>query len=53
MDRFILVILVMVVAETAWGLFCAETSVNLVPFYLVLAALSVVFFIPGITETKR
>jgi hypothetical protein len=44
----ILLILVLAIAETAWALFCAETSVNLVVFYLVLLAASVVFFIPGI-----
>jgi len=48
--RLILVILALTVAETAWALFCAETSVNLILFYVVLLAASVVFFIPGIAE---
>jgi hypothetical protein len=45
-----LLIIVLAIAETAWALFCAETSVNLVVFYLVLLATSAVFFIPGIAE---
>ncbi len=50
MARMILVALALAVAETAWALFCAETSVNLILFYVVLLAASVVFFIPGIAE---
>ena len=50
MDRMIPVILVFAIAETAWALFSAETNVNLVLFYVVLLAASVVFFVPGLTE---
>jgi hypothetical protein len=46
--RLVAVILVMVVAETAWALYCAETSFNLLGFYVVLVAASAVFWIPGL-----
>ena len=52
MDRMIPVILIMVVAETAWALFCAETGVNLFVFYAVLVAVSAVFWIPGRAEKR-
>jgi len=63
MDRMILVIVITVIAETTWALFCAETGVNLVVFYAVLVAISAVFWLPaparkreastGELETKR
>jgi hypothetical protein len=49
-NRLILVILVMAVAETAWALFCAETGVNLFVFYAVLVAVSAVFWLPDPAE---
>lgn len=52
MDRLIPVILVMVVAETAWALYCAETGFNLLAFYVVLVAASAVFWIPGLAEKR-
>jgi hypothetical protein len=51
MARLILTILVLAVAETAWALFAAETSVNLLVFYAVLVAASAVFFVPGVAES--
>ena len=45
-------ILVMVVAETAWALYCAEASFNLFGFYIVLVVASVVFWVPGLTEKR-
>jgi hypothetical protein len=50
--RLVTVILVMVVAETAWALYCAETNFNLLGFYLVLVVASGVFWIPGLTERR-
>jgi hypothetical protein len=50
--RMILVIVVMVAAETAWTLFCAETDANLLLYYAVLVAASAVFFIPGLAEKR-
>jgi hypothetical protein len=50
--KLVAVILVMVVAETAWALYCAETSFNLLGFYLVLVVASVVFWVPGLTEKR-
>ncbi len=52
--RFVLVVLVMAVAETAWALYAAETeaSIDLLLFYAVLAAASAVFFVPGLTVTR-
>lgn len=52
MDRMIPVILIMVVAETAWALFSAETGVNLFVFYAVLVAVSAVFWIPDPAEKR-
>lgn len=52
MDRLILVILLMAVAETAWALFCAATGVNLFVFYAVLVAVSAVFWIPDQAEKR-
>jgi hypothetical protein len=46
--RMILVIVVMAVAETAWALYAAETSLDLLLFYAVLVAASAVFFVPGL-----
>jgi hypothetical protein len=46
MDRMILVIVIMVVAETAWALFSAKTGMNLFVFYAVLVAVSAVFWLP-------
>lgn len=45
-----MVILILAVAETAWALFCAEMSVNLLVFYAVLVAISTVFWIPDRAE---
>lgn len=50
--RLVTVILVMVVAETAWALYCAETSFNLLGFYVVLVVASVVFWVPGLTDKR-
>jgi hypothetical protein len=47
-----LVILVLAVAETAWALLCAVTSLNLALFYAGLVAASAVFFIPGVAEKR-
>ena len=52
MDRMILVILVLAVAETAWALLCAETGANLLLFYVVLVAASAVLWIPGLAEKR-
>ena len=52
MRRLLALILVLVVAETAWALFCAETGVNLFLFYVVLVAASTVFWIPGLSESR-
>jgi hypothetical protein len=46
--RILLVILLMVVAETAWALYCAVTGVNLLLFYAVLVVSSAVFWAPGL-----
>jgi len=46
----ILVIPLLAIAETAWALVCAEASLNLVLFYVVLVAASAVFFVPGVAE---
>jgi hypothetical protein len=51
-SRLVTVMLVMVVAETAWALYCAETSFNLFGFYIVLVVASVVFWVPGLTEKR-
>jgi len=48
----LLVILILVVAETAWALLCAYTGINILVFYAVLVIASVVFWIPGLTETR-
>jgi hypothetical protein len=50
--RMILVILIVAIAETAWALFCAATSVNLLVFYAVLVAASAIFWVPGIAEKR-
>ncbi|HYW83372.1 MAG TPA: hypothetical protein VFB30_08955 [Spirochaetia bacterium] len=50
MERMIVVIVTLAVAETAWALFCAEMSVNLWVFYAVLVAVSAVFWIPDRRE---
>ena len=52
MERMILVILIMVVAETAWALFSAETGLNLFVFYAVLVAVSAVFWLPDPAEKR-
>jgi hypothetical protein len=52
MFRMILVILAAAIAETAWALFCAETGVNLLVFYVVLVAASAVFWVPGLADTR-
>ena len=52
MDRMLLVILTLVVAETAWALLCAYTGINILVFYTVLVIASAVFWIPGLTETR-
>jgi len=52
MDRMLLVILILVVAETAWALLCAYTGINILVFYAVLVIASAVFWIPGLTETR-
>jgi hypothetical protein len=52
MRRLLTLILLMVVAETAWGLYCAATDANLFLFYAVLVAASVVFWIPGLAEKR-
>jgi len=46
------VIVVMVVAETAWALYCAETSFNLLGFYVVLVVASAVFWVPGLSGSR-
>jgi hypothetical protein len=51
-DRMILVILAVAIAETAWALFCAATGVNLVVFYAALVAASAVFWVPGLAERR-
>ena len=51
--RVILVILVMVLAETAWTLFCAIAGTDLLLYYAVLVAASAVFFIPGLAEKRN
>ena len=48
--RILIAALVMAVAETAWALFAASTSIDLLLFYLVLVGASVVFFVPGLAE---
>ncbi|MGH9918780.1 MAG: hypothetical protein ACRD6W_07940 [Nitrososphaerales archaeon] len=48
----ILTILIMVVAETAWALFSAETGMNLFVFYAVLVALSAVFWLPDLAKKR-
>lgn len=52
MERMFVVIVMLVVAETAWALFCAETGVNLLVFYAVLVAVSGVFWIPDRSERR-
>jgi hypothetical protein len=52
MSRVILVIVVMAAAETAWALYVAVASVNLLLFYAVLIAASVVFFVPGVAQAR-
>jgi hypothetical protein len=48
-DKLVLLILVLAVGETAWALFAAETSLNILLFYVVLVALSLAFvLIPGL-----
>jgi hypothetical protein len=47
-----LVILAMAVAETAWALYAAETSVSLLLFFAVLVAASAVFFLPGLVVVR-
>jgi hypothetical protein len=53
MARTILVIVVLVIAETAWALFAAETGIDLLLFYAVLVGASAIFFVPGIAEMPR
>jgi hypothetical protein len=52
MSRMILVIVGMAAAETAWALYAAVASVNLLLFYAVLIAASVVFFVPGVAQAR-
>jgi hypothetical protein len=52
LNRLILVIAALAVAETAWALLCAETGANLLLFYGVLVAASAVLWIPGLTEKR-
>jgi len=52
MGRLILVIVAMVVVETAWALYCAVDNVNFFVFYGGLAAASVVFWVPGLSFKK-
>jgi hypothetical protein len=52
MDRMLLVILMLLVAETAWALLCAYTGINILVFYAVLVTASAVFWIPGLTERR-
>jgi len=52
MDRMLLVILVLAVAETAWALLCAYTGINILVFYAVLVVASAVFWVPGLTEGR-
>lgn len=44
----ILAIIVLAVGETAWALYAAETSADLLLFYVMLVAASAIFFLPGI-----
>lgn len=46
MERMIVVIVVLAVAETAWALFSAEMGVNLLVFYAVLVAVSAILWLP-------
>jgi hypothetical protein len=50
--RLVAAILVMVVAETAWALYCAETSFNLLGFYVVLVVASAAFWVPGLSGSR-
>ncbi len=50
--RTILAGLLLVMAETAWALFCAAVGVNLALFYAVLVASSAVFWVPGVVEPR-
>jgi hypothetical protein len=50
--KLVTVIVVMVVAETSWALYCAESGFNLLGFYLVLVVASAVFWIPGLSEKR-
>jgi hypothetical protein len=52
MDRMLLAILALAVAETSWSLLCAYTGINILVFYAVLVVASAVFWIPGLTETS-
>jgi hypothetical protein len=46
--KMLTAIVVMAVAETAWALYAATSSFDLLLFYGVLVAASAVFFVPGI-----
>ncbi len=53
MERMYVVILVMIVVESAWALLCAVTDTNLFLYFAGLVVASVMFFIPGVAEGKR
>lgn len=52
MERMIVVIVVLAVAETAWALFAAEMSVNLLLFYAVLVVVSAIFWVPDRADKR-
>jgi hypothetical protein len=45
-------ILALAVGETSWALLCAYLGVDILVFYAVLVAVSALFWIPGLTETR-
>jgi hypothetical protein len=52
MDRMLLVVVVLAVAETAWALISAYVGINIFVFYAVLVIASAVFWVPGLTESR-
>jgi hypothetical protein len=50
--RLVLVAVVFAAIETAWALCAGAYSVNFWVFYGVLAAASLVFFVPGVVEKQ-
>jgi hypothetical protein len=48
--KSVALITVIAAIEIAWALYAAETSANLLLFYVVLIVLSAIFFVPGLVE---